>query len=408
MSDKARIAVTGLGIVCALGRDRHEVWSSALEGRRGFRRVESFDSAGCRADFAAEVRGGPARRGLPRTLARRASRTDLFCWMAASEAVEQAGLHGAHDREPLGVAIGSSTGGMSEGERWCREGHARGFDRRPVSPILGLPTSAPADLVARALGAAGPRLANMTACASGALAIGQAADLIRSGEAPAVVAGGADALCLMTFAGFSSLRLLDPRPCRPFDASRQGLSLGEGAGALVLERWDHALARGATPLAELLDYGSSCDAHHMTAPHPDGRGAAAAMSEALSRSGIAPRDIGHVNAHGTGTTFNDAAEARAMRSVFGDALAARIPVTASKSMLGHVLGGAGALEAVLLVLSLMFRLAPPTPGYESGGDADAMLDIVTGAPRPLSSIHGMSNSFGFGGANCSLIFAGQS
>ena len=177
---------------------------------------------------------------------------------------------------------------------------------------------------------------------------------------------------------------------------------------LVLEDWEHAVARGVRPLAEFLDYGSSCDAHHMTAPHPDGRGAAAAMSEALSRSGIAPSDVGHVNAHGTGTTFNDAAEARAMRMVFGDALAARIPVTASKSMLGHVLGGAGALEAVILVLSLMFRLAPPTPGYESGTDEDAVLDIVTGAARPLASNHGMSNSFGFGGANCSLIFAGTS
>ena len=370
--------------------------------------MERFDTAGCRADFAAEVREGPVTRGLPAALARRASRTDLLCWIAASEAVEQAGLLRSEDREELGVVIGSSTGGMSEGERYCREGHARGFDRIAVSPLLSLTTSAPSDLVARALGAAGPRLANMTACASGALAIGQAADLIRAGEAPAAVAGGADALCLMTFAGFSSLRLLDSRPCRPFDAARQGLSLGEGAGVMVLERWDRALERGATPLAELLDYGASCDAHHMTAPHPDGRGAASAMIEALSRSKLPPAEIGHINAHGTGTSFNDAAEARAIRAVFGDTLAARIPVTASKSMVGHLLGGAGALEAVILVLSLLHRMAPPTPGYEAAGDADTTLDIVAGAARPLSSAYGMSNSFGFGGANCSLIFAGTS
>ena len=404
----ARVAVTGLGIVCALGRDRHEVWSSALAGRRGFGRVERFDTAGCRTDFAAEVRASPVPHELPRAVARRASRTDLFCWTAASEAVAQAGLHGPDDLEALGVVIGSSTGGMSEGERYCREGHARGFDRRPVSPLLSMPTSAPADVVASGLGAAGPRVSNMTACASGALAIGQAADLIRAGEAQVIVAGGADALCLMTFAGFSSLRLLDPRPCRPFDASRQGLSLGEGAGVMVLERWEHALDRGVTPLAEFLDYGASCDAHHMTAPHPDGRGAAAAMIEALSRSNLSASAIGHINAHGTGTTFNDAAEVRALRAVFGGDLAARIPVTASKSMIGHVLGGAGALEAVILVLSLMHRMAPPTPGYESGGDPDWALDIVTGAARPLSSACGMSNSFGFGGANCSLIFAGAS
>ena len=404
MSENARIAVTGLGIVCALGRDRHEVWSNAVAGRRGFRRIERFDTAGCRADFGGEARESPVVHGLPRAAARRASRTDLFCLAAAQEAIAQASLCGADELEPLGVVMGSSTGGMSEGERWCREGHARGFARRPLSPLLGLPTSAPADVVARALGAAGPRMSNMTACASGALAIGQAADLIRSGEAPAVVAGGADALCLMTFAGFSSLRLLDPRPCRPFDASRQGLSLGEGAGVMLLERWEHALERGATPLAEFMDYGATCDAHHMTAPHPDGRGAAAAMLQALERSNVPPSEIGHINAHGTGTSFNDAAEAKAIRSVFGEALAARIPVTANKAMLGHVLGGAGALESVILVLSLIHRMAPPTPGYEEGGDPQTALDIVSGAARPLSGSYGMSNSFGFGGANCSLVF----
>jgi 3-oxoacyl-[acyl-carrier-protein] synthase II len=244
----------------------------------------------------------------------------------------------------------------------------------------------------------------MTACASGALAIGHAADLIRSGEAPGVVAGGGDALCRMTFAGFSALRLVDPRPCRPFDAKRQGLSLGEGAGILVLERWDHALERGARPLAEFLDYGASCDAEHMTAPHPEGRGAAAAMREALRRAGIPADRIGHVNAHGTGTPLNDSAEAHAMCSVFGADAAARIPLTSSKSMVGHVLGGAGGVEAVALVLSLMHQLAPPTLGFESG-EPDAALDVVTGAPRPLRCDHGMSNSFGFGGANCSLIFA---
>jgi len=405
MSDARRIAVTGIGIVSAIGRDQHEFWSNALAGRRGFRPVDLFDTSGCRADFAAQVRESPDRRDLPRGVGRRASRTDLLCARAAHEAVAQAGLSGSPTLERFGVAMGSSTAGMLEAERWCRDGHAGGFDRRAVSKLLRLPTSVPADAVASMLGAAGPRLSNMTACASAALAIGQAADLIRSSEAPGVVAGGGDALCLMTFAGFSSLRLLDTRACRPFDATRQGLSLGEGAGALVLERWDHAVRRGATPLAEFLDYGASCDAHHMTAPHPDGRGAAAAMTEALDRSGLSPERIGHINAHGTGTSQNDDAEAKAIRSVFGEEGAARIPVTASKAMFGHVLGGAGALEAVVLVLSLMHQMAPSTPGFESGRDPDTALDIVAGAPRPLSCVYGMSNSFGFGGANCSLVFA---
>ena len=404
MSDRPRIAVTGLGIVCALGRDRHEVWSQAVAGRHGFRPVDLFDTSGCRTALAAQVRETSDRPSLPRALARRASRTDRFCVQAAAEAVAQAGLSGSAALEPFGVAMGTSTGGMLEAERYCLDGFSRGFERQPVSRVLRLPTSAPADAVASALGSAGPRLANMTACASAALAIGQAADLIRAGEAPGIVAGGGDALCFMTFAGFNSLRLLDARACRPFDATRQGLSLGEGAGAMVLERWDHAMRRGAKPLAEFLDYGASCDAHHMTAPHPDGRGAVAAMAEALARSGLTADRIGHINAHGTGTTLNDAAEARAIRAVFGADGAARIPVTASKSMFGHALGGAGGLEAVVLVLSLMHQSAPPTVGWESCDDPGLALDIVAGAPRPLSCAYGMSNSFGFGGANCSLIF----
>ena len=405
MTARPRIAVTGLGIVCALGRDQDEFWASALAGRTGFGALDLFDTSGCKTNVAAQVHGGARAR---RDEARRASRTDLFCMTAAGEAVAQAGLTPPASDSALarfGVSMGSSTAGMLETERRCLEGLARGFERRPFSGALRLPNSVPADAVADMLGAAGPRLSNMTACASSALSIAHAADLIRSGEAPGMVAGGGDALCLMTYAGFGALRLLDTRACRPFDAARQGLSLGEGAGVMVLERWDHAAARGAKPLAEFLDYGASCDAHHMTAPHPDGRGAAAAMAEALARSGISADRIGHVNAHGTGTALNDAAEARALLAIFGATGVKGIPITSTKSMIGHLLGGSGGLEAVVLVLSLIHQTAPETLGWESCDGEMTTFDIVAHGPRPLACDYGMSNSFGFGGANCSLVFA---
>jgi 3-oxoacyl-[acyl-carrier-protein] synthase II len=218
-----------------------------------------------------------------------------------------------------------------------------------------------------------------------------------------MITGGGDALCRMTYAGFNSLRLVDPDPCRPFDASRKGLSLGEGAGILVLEDWETAVSRGARPLSEFMDYGSSCDAYHMTAPHPEGRGAAAAMIEALERSGIPGERIGHLNAHGTGTPINDATEYLAILAVFGPEMSGRIPVTAVKSMLGHLLGGAGGVEAVTLVLSLMHQAIPPTLGW-TRCDPGVRLEMVAPSSRRIDFEYGLSNSFGFGGTNCSLLF----
>jgi 3-oxoacyl-[acyl-carrier-protein] synthase II len=243
----------------------------------------------------------------------------------------------------------------------------------------------------------------VTACASSALSIGFAADLIRRGDAPGMIAGGGDALCRMTFAGFNSLRLVDANPPRPFDTARRGLVLGEGAGILVLEDWEHAARRGAPILAEFLDYGASCDAHHPTAPHPEGRGAAAAMIEAMERSGLADRRIDHINLHGTGTELNDAAEARAILAVFGPERSARIPLTAGKSMFGHLLGGAGGIEAVTLVLTLLHQEIPPTLGWTTA-DPGWSPDVVAGSARPAKLEVGLSNSFGFGGTNCTLVF----
>jgi 3-oxoacyl-[acyl-carrier-protein] synthase II len=399
----SRIAVTGIGVVCALGRNTREFWDNAMAGRGGIGKLDLFEAAGCLGDIAAQapdnVVEGEARPR--RRTTRRDSRTDLLNVIAACEAVKQAGL-----TEPLadfGVSLGTSTAGMLEAERWVRDGLSLGVDRARPSDLMRLPSSAPSDAVARRLGLRGPRLSNMTACASSAASIGFAADLIRSGDAPGMIAGGGDGLCLMTYSGFNALRLIDPKPCRPFDASRQGLTLGEGAGILVLEDWDHAMRRGARPLAEFLDYGASCDANHMTAPHPEGRGAAAAMAEALARSSVTRQDIGHINAHGTGTPMNDLAEAKAILTVFGPEAAASVPLTSTKSMIGHLLGGSGGVEAVTLVLSLRHQAAPPTLGFTTG-DPGRTLNVVTGRALEVGFEYGLSNSFGFGGTNCSLVF----
>jgi len=397
-----RVAVTGVGIACALGGNQQQVWGRALEGQGGIGRLRLFDSSGCLSEVAGEMATLPPLPPLPSAERRRMSRTDHLCLASAVEAVGQARL-AAEELADFGVSLGTSTGGMLESEAYCRETVEKGHAAARASRLLRLPSSSPADAVARLLKTRGPRLSNMTACASSALSIGFAADLIRDGETRGMIAGGGDALCAMTYAGFNSLRLVDPRPCRPFDAARQGLSLGEGAGILVLEDWDHALARRARPLAELLDYGASCDAQHMTAPHPEGRGAAAAMREALARAGLHSGQVGHVNTHGTGTPLNDATEIRAILSVFGEEMAAHLPLTASKSMIGHLLGGSGGAEAVLLVLSLRHQTLPPTLGWRQS-DPDARLDIVAGRSRPASFDIGLSNSFGFGGTNCSLLF----
>jgi 3-oxoacyl-[acyl-carrier-protein] synthase II len=393
-----RIVVSGIGIVCALGRDRHVVWKSLMEGRCGIGKLDRFRAPGCLSEAAAQTGDIDPPEEMSRIERRRATRTDRLCLRAAEEAVAQAWLSALPDRSGLGVSLGSSTAGMLETEAYCRSGLSRGFDRAAPSRVLGLPSSAPTDAVARHFGAGGPRVSNMTACASSAASIGFAADLIRSGDATAMIAGGGDALCLMTYAGFNALRLLDPDPCRPFASDRAGLTLGEGAGILILEERDRALARGAEPLAEFMDYGSSCDAHHMTAPHPEGRGAARAMAEALDRSGLAASGIDHINAHGTGTPANDASEATAIRLVFGkDGSPA---VAATKASHGHLLGGAGAVEAAILVLCLVNKTIPAMPGTFQ----DDTLDLVAGEPRRLGMEHAITNSFGFGGTNVALVF----
>ena len=278
---------------------------------------------------------------------------------------------------------------------------ARRARKSRMTDWLETPVATVADSVAQALGCFGPRLTLSTACSSSAHAMGTGADWIHSGRAERVMAGGVDALCLMTYSGFDSLHALDPSPCRPFDKHRAGLTLGEGAAFFVFEDWDDAIERGAHPLAEFVGYGVSSDAHHLTQPSPDAAGPMLAMQVALQRTGLAPEEIDYVNAHGTGTPLNDVVETRAIKQVFGSH-AYRIPVSSTKSMHGHCLAAAGAIEAVASVIAIREGFVPPTATLRDP-DPECDLDYVPGESRPAPLRTVMSNSYGFGGNNVSVV-----
>lgn len=384
-----RIAVTGAGIVCSIGANKAEVWRAIVESRAGIAKLTRFPGETFPTDLAAE-----ADAELPKR--KRYSRTDLLAIAAAKEAIEQAG---DIPLERAIVSTGTSTGGLLEGEDYYFSRVIRGRRRAPASRVLQQPTSGPSDAVARAFTLGGGVVSNATACASAGAAIGMAADYLRAHHADVAIAGGSDALCRLTYSGFNVLQAVDPAPCSPFDASRKGITLGEGAGFLVLERWDDAVARGATILAELSGYGASCDAHHPTAPIEDGRGAEAAMRGALEEGGVLPASVDYVNAHGTGTALNDAAETCAIIAALGT----DVPVSSSKSYFGHTLGASGAVEAVVTVLALQNQVAPPTLRLQESGP-ECSLDYIPLTPRPMPLANVLSNTFGFGGSNVSLLF----
>lgn len=394
-----RLAVTGLGIVCSIGRNQNEVWQSIVESRSGIAALTKFPGETFPTDIAAEVGDIDAGELVSRSDARRLSRSDLLAIAAAREALEQASGDVPLPLDRTVVSSGSSTGGLLEGESYYFKRLVRGRRRTPPSKVLQQPTSGPSDAVAHVFGLGGGVFSNATACASAGAAIGMAADLLRSGHADAALAGGSDALCRLTYSGFNVLQAVDSKPCTPFDASRQGITLGEGAAYLLIERWDDAVARGATILAELCSYGASCDAHHPTAPIEDGRGAASAMRQAMSDAGVPAERIDYVNAHGTGTQLNDSAETRAIVSALGTS----VPTSSTKSYFGHTLGASGALEAVVTVLALRAQIAPPTLRLQKPAD-DCVLDYIPGTPRPLAMEYALSNTFGFGGSNVSILF----
>jgi 3-oxoacyl-[acyl-carrier-protein] synthase II len=400
MSSPLRVVITGIGAVSAFGWGVDALRKGLQSGKTAITEAKSFNTDGHRTRVAGEAPDAPPELKALFADWNRFSRADQFAVGAGLEAARQAQL--VDPAHCCGVYFGSSTAGMLE----CEEYVARLLKVREGYPRLGQLASqqlnGPGDALARALGVTGPVQSFSTACASGPLAVGAARDALCNGEVEAALTGGADSLCQLTYGGFNSLRAVDKRPSRPFRKDHSGLSLGEGAGVLVVEGLEHAVGRGARPLAEVLGFGASCDAHHMTAPQPEGDGALAAMRAALADAGIEPRQVGFLNTHGTGTPHNDEAEARACARLLEERLS-QVPVSATKAAVGHLLGAAGALEAVATVLALMEGAVHPTPG---GGEMDAELglDLVVGEARELENgAVAISTNLAFGGANAALV-----
>lgn len=394
---RRQVVVTGIGAVTALGPDVAAFAAGMRQGRSGVRRLSLFDPTGFRTTLAAQAEE-PAFPDLAE-LPARTSRPDRFGLRAALDAMADAGLS-RDDLHGAAVLFGTGTGGAATTEAYMIERFAGRTP--PAAWLLPHQPASVTDLVARVLGAHGPRSTVMTACSSSAVAIGQAADLIALSHVDLAVAGGAEGLCKLTFAGFCALRATSPEPCRPFDAERKGLNLGEGAAALILESEDSARRRGARIYARLAGYGVTADAYHMTAPHPQGDGAARAMRAALRDAALPPEAIEYINAHGTATPHNDSAETLAIKAVFG-ARAPEVPISSIKSMVGHTLGAAGAIEAVAALIAMDQGFLPPTVNHQRAEDGFG-LDYIPGEARPRRPRAVLSSSFAFGGNNAALIF----
>ena len=381
------IVVVGMGAVSALGNGVDRLWSGLLGGSRPFRPVAGFGVSACRVKIAAEVVRPFAKHGSCRSVD--------FGVVAAREALDAAGCDLKRDR--IGLVMGSTAMGDAALEAALET--ARPDPKMCVASNKGLL----ANEFCQALGIRGPSQVINTACSSGANAIVLACQGLQAGDYDTALAVGCDEISRFTYSGFQSLRALDPNPCRPFDTQRRGMTLGEGAGCVVLQRLRDARRYGQRILGTIAGYGCACDAHHLTAPDPQGRGAAIAIERAVTMAGIGTRDIGFINAHGTGTPLNDAAEVAGIeRALGGDARGC--PVHSIKASTGHCLGAAGALEAVVAIMSLQQRLVPATAGLVNS-EFDGRVDCVRGRPRPIDTRFALSNSFGFGGNNAALILA---
>ena len=397
-----RIAITGVGLVTALGATREESWQRMLAGECGIRPTTVFDTEGYRSRVAAEVDIDAVDAGATPHERRRRSRSDRIGLRAAAEALADADLLASGvDRSRVGVFLGAGTADLLRNEEFYRTWITKGLSRTRRSDLWNHFPNTPVDAIAERHGFEGPRGCVVAACSSSTIAIGRGVEAIRSGRADAVLAGGTDALARLTYSGFNLLRLMDAQPCRPFDKSRAGMNIGEGAGILVLEDFARARKRGATIYAELAGHSLACEAFHPTAPEPDGRPVAAVVTLALRDGGINADDVDHINAHGTATPQNDAAEARGFRRVFGDR-AARIPVTSIKSMIGHCLGAAGAVEAAALALTVARGAIPPTINHVET-DAGCAVDVVANQAREQRIRCAVSTSLGFGGNDSAIV-----
>ncbi|MCC7021697.1 MAG: beta-ketoacyl-ACP synthase II [Thermomicrobiales bacterium] len=406
-----RVVVTGIGVVSPLGHDAPSTWSGIVAGQSGVAPITRFDPEGFQTRFAAEVKAFDPVARLGRKDARRTDRYTHYAVASALEALEQAGLTiDERNAERVGVLMGSGMGGAETLDAGMETVLTEGPGR--LSPFfmpmfLGNMASG---TVAIVTGARGPNYAPVSACASSGHAIGEAAAILRRGDADVMIAGGSEApMARMVVAGFNAMGALSTRnddpagASRPFDAARDGFVLGEGGATLILETAEHAARRGARVLAELSGYATTDDANHMVQPAPGGAGAARAMRLALASAGLQPAEIGYINAHGTSTQVNEKLETQAIKTAFGEA-AHTVPISSTKSMTGHLLGAAGALEAAIVILAMQHGIVPPTIN-QTTPDPDCDLDYVPNVARAVSFDHAMSNSMGFGGHNVSLIFS---
>lgn len=406
-----RIVVTGMGCLTPVGNNVKDSWESLLAGKSGAGMITHFDASKHKTKFAAEVKGFDAAALLGTRDARKMDRFTQFATAATIEAMEQSGLKiDDSNRDRVGVVIGTGIGGIGTLLEQADVMRERGPER--VSPFLVpmMISDSAAGMLAIRLGARGPNMAIATACASGNNAIGEAVEMLRRGSADAMIAGGSEAaLVSVAMAGMNVMTALSTRnedpvtASRPFDKERDGFLMGEGAGMIILETLEHAQARGATILAELTGYGTTDDAHHISAPAENGAGAAMSMKLALDDAGLAVDDIGYINAHGTSTPLNDKSETAAIKTVFGEQ-AYQIPISSTKSMTGHLLGASGAVEAVFSILAIREGILPPTINYHTP-DPECDLDYVPNQPRKAAPNHVMSNSFGFGGHNATLVIS---
>ena len=399
---RKRVVITGLGMVSSVGNEIPDFWDSLVKGEDGTKGITVFDASPYRIKIAAEVSGLVPEDHFAKKEIRRFSRCDQFGLVAFREA-----WHSSHldrdrvDKNRAGVILGAGSGGILSVERYFRAFYQGAKKLSPTS-LISYSLATTTDHIALEAGFKGPRSTTATVCSSSAVSLGVAYEMIQMGLADVMVSGGSDSLCEVSFSGFSSLKLVDPESCKPFDKRRQGLVIGEGAGILVLEELEHAMKRGAPILAEFLGYGICADAYHLTSPEPNGEGVERVIQIALNHAGISPEEVDTINAHGTATPFNDIAETRGIKRVFGER-AKEIPISGIKSMVGHCLGSAGGIEAVATVLTIKHGIIPPTIHYEV---PDPLCDLNY---TPNQSIRrhvrvALSNSFAFGGNNACLVF----
>ncbi|MBD1901392.1 beta-ketoacyl-ACP synthase II [Trichocoleus sp. DQ-A3] len=409
--ERKRVVVTGLGAITPIGNTLTDYWSGLLSGTNGIGPITLFDPSRHDCRIAGEVKGFDPHTYLERKEAKRMDRFAQFAVAASKQAIADSQfVINELNAEQVGVIIGSGVGGLKVLEDQQEIYLSRGPDRCSPFMIPMMIANMAAGLTAIHTGAKGPNSCPVTACASGSNAVGDAFRLIQGGYAQAMICGGSEAAVTpLSLAGFSSARALSTRnddsahACRPFDRDRDGFVMGEGAGILVLEELEHALSRGARIYAEIVGYGMTCDAYHMTAPVPGGEGASRAMQLALKDAGLAPDRVSYVNAHGTSTPANDVTETAAIKKALGESVAYKVAVSSTKSMTGHLLGGSGGIEAVATVMAIAQDQIPPTINLENP-DPGCDLDYVPNKSRSQTVEVALSNSFGFGGHNVTLAF----